>query len=47
MGDKSKNKQTGLYQNLKLVYTQGHYQHGKKATQRKEKVFLSHISDKG
>ena len=46
MGDKSKNRQTELYQNLKLLHTKGHNQHGKKTSKEQEKIFVHHISVK-
>ena len=41
-GNKSENKQVGLYQNKKLLHRKGNHQQNEK-----EKIFANHIFDKG
>ena len=46
-GNKSKNKQMGLHQTKKLLYSAGNHQQNEKATYWMEKIFSNDISDKG
>ena len=44
-GNKSKNKQVGLFQIKKLLHRKGNHQQNKKANYEGQKIFANHICD--